>query len=243
MRIGVTLKYYLRDLLSKPMLIMIAAFVGIAVFLPLTMAVMDQSGEIVLGTVDIFTQMVVYVCIFSGIYTKQYTNMHIALGTTRKTIWFAQTLLGTVILPVVTVAIAAITQLFTTRLIILSSNIMGLNVGLRSMSLMGDFLKGFSWPARIAFLFAVPFTSMALVQCLCYFWFRWKKGMMLFSAVIGALLIWITVTNPYALLKVLEIVGMIYSGTFLVISLKIILTGFVLLVLSYIPLRRMPIKK
>ncbi|MEA5069729.1 MAG: hypothetical protein VB067_12115, partial [Christensenellaceae bacterium] len=129
MRIGVILKYYLKGVLGRNLMIMVGVYSLFALGIPLMVAALVSTPDTISAS-DIFPSAVIYMCISAGIYVVQYGRMHIALGTTRKEVWAGQVVLGTAILGVATVVLSLSAQWLTTAIGNGLARLMGLSVRL-----------------------------------------------------------------------------------------------------------------
>lgn len=239
MRTGVILKYYLRDVLGKSMLVMVGIYSLFSMVIPLIVAALVKDAEMT-NTSDIYFSLLVYMCVYAGVYANQYTRMHIALGTTRKAIWANQTVIGTLILSVAAVALSVAAQWLTMAVGNALAGWFNLAMTIDN-ALIIRWMMGAnsSWGLGVLLMVMISFVVLSAVECMTYFFLRWKKHMLLVSLVLGLLLIWLMMTHTA---QMVEGIIWLFDGGIWAVCGKLALLGAALLGISYIPLSRLPIK-
>lgn len=238
MRSAAIIKYYFKDVLGKSMAYMMAIYVAIVMVIPLVVSALSNDPDVV-GSSDAFFNSLIYMAIWAGIYAHQYTRMHIALGTTRKALWLNQTVLGSMILTVLTIAVAMVVQYIAMFLGNIIAGALGLKMTFEdSMITQWVFENGFHY-GRALMIFAAPFALLSLVQCITYYFLRWKNAMLMVSLVLAVTLGWLAMsrTREFA-----EAIVWLFQGSFAALGGKLLLVGAAALGLSYIPLSRLPLK-
>ncbi|MEA4896662.1 MAG: hypothetical protein VB065_03485 [Eubacteriales bacterium] len=238
MRIGVILKYYLKGVLGRNLMIMVGVYSLFALGIPLMVAALVSTPDTISAS-DIFPSAVIYMCISAGIYVVQYGRMHIALGTTRKEVWAGQVVLGTAILGVATVVLSLSAQWLTTAIGNGLARLMGLSVRLGNATIQEIMFGGGPWGVRVLLPAAIAFALLAITQCITLLFQRWAKPMLLVSLCLGALFTWCALSHTEALARAM---AGFFGGDKLMLAGKLALVGVAFLAASYIPLRRLTMK-